>query len=480
MDGRYPERNEYFSAFIRTAQYITRLTPKQDTLTETGNALVRFYGAGIVGFFERMRGGELTGHHWVNPAEIPQELFMAEEVRAVIAEVLETGFLATHPIGPEGFPATFLPITWENGITAVMLVAHRTREPVPDELLNSYLAVAGLVSTAVASAVVAFTTAAEKKQAEDALREVRENLAFLVKNTPAMLYRSHASRDPVTTFISENVRTQLGYDPQEFTADPAFFMSRVHPDDRGSLRSSVAGALGSGAAIAEYRFLGSDGTWRWMHDEMRLVPNGQTGPAELLGYRIDISPRKAAEDELFRKNEELTAIQEELREANDELRTNEIDLSRKNEELTESELRYRDLAESGRLLLSSETPEEIVQAICERVMIRLDCDVIFNYLIDDTGTRMFINACEGTRPNRRHTRSGGWISVSLSADAWRATARGSWWRTCRIVRMNGPVSSGRWELLPTHVIPLSIGIVRSARSRSAPAGAPGSRTKRSG
>ena len=567
MDTPFPAPQEYFDAFIKTAQYVTRLTPKQDILTETGNALVRFYGAGVVGFMERMKGGELTCRHWVNPLDLSPHLFATPEVREVIGEVLETGFFAVHRLEPEKVTATFLPITWENGVTAVMLVAHRTRDPVPDDLLNSYLAIAGLVSTAVASAVVAFTNAAEKKKAEDSLREAREHLAFLVENTPVILYRLHASDELVTTFISENVRAELGYGPEEFVGDPGFFMSLVHPDDRERVRSAVSGALDDGTGVAEYRFLGRDGAWRWMHDEMRVVPAGEAGPAEVLGYRIDISPRKRAEEELFGKNEELNAMNEELvsaqvellqynrdlretehelrktgqyldslidyanapiivwdpqfritrfnraferltgRTADDvigrsldvlfpdprkrelmemirptvrgeqwesveipiahekgevrtvlwnsatlfapdgrsvsaviaqgqditgrkkaedalvakneelismheELRHNLDELSRRERELTESERRYRDLAESGRLLLSSETPEEIVQAICERVMAGLSCDVFFNYLIDETNGRMFLNASAGT--SEQTAEEIGWLDLGVA------------------------------------------------------------------
>ena len=55
-EDTFPDTRDYFNAFIKTAQYITHLTPRQDILTETGNALVRFYGASLVGFFEIKNG----------------------------------------------------------------------------------------------------------------------------------------------------------------------------------------------------------------------------------------------------------------------------------------------------------------------------------------------------------------------------------------------------------------------------------------
>jgi len=56
------------------------------------------------------------------------------------------------------------------------------------------------------------------------------------------------------------------------------------------------------------------------------------------------------------------------------------------------------LAESARLLLSTEKPEHIVRIVGERVMRYLHCHVFFNYLIDDTGKGMQLNACAGIPP----------------------------------------------------------------------------------
>lgn len=53
------------------------------------------------------------------------------------------------------------------------------------------------------------------------------------------------------------------------------------------------------------------------------------------------------------------------------------------------------LAESARLLLSTGSPEMIVQSICDRVMRQLDCQIFFNYLVGDSPDRMYLNAYAG-------------------------------------------------------------------------------------
>ena len=60
------------------------------------------------------------------------------------------------------------------------------------------------------------------------------------------------------------------------------------------------------------------------------------------------------------------------------------------------------LAETARLLLASETPEHIVQNVCERVMRYLDCQIFFNYLIEDDKNRMRLNAWAGISEEKAH------------------------------------------------------------------------------
>lgn len=84
------------------------------------------------------------------------------------------------------------------------------------------------------------------------------------------------------------------------------------------------------------------------------------------------------------------------------LRRNEYDLRASQErlELTVSELhrahaRTQLLAETaGQLLLSSE-PQNVVNALCGKVMSFLDCDVFFNFLVNEAGGNLRLNACGG-------------------------------------------------------------------------------------
>lgn len=133
-------------------------------------------------------------------------------------------------------------------------------------------------------------------------------LAFLMQTTPAVIYAVDASGVYRTAFISTNVQRQLGYAPKEFTDDPGFWASRVHPDDLGRARAGLTTPSPTGAILREYRLRHQDGSWRWVRDETVLVSGTAGEPLELIGSWIDITERKALETSLMRSDAILKAV----------------------------------------------------------------------------------------------------------------------------------------------------------------------------
>ncbi|MCU0579714.1 MAG: PAS domain S-box protein, partial [Desulfobacterota bacterium] len=63
--------------------------------------------------------------------------------------------------------------------------------------------------------------------------------------------------------------------------------------------------------------------------------------------------------------------------------------------LAESEARFRLLSETAGTLLASPYPQKVVEELCTRVMGHLDCQVFFNFLVDETRGRLHLNAYAG-------------------------------------------------------------------------------------
>jgi len=64
-------------------------------------------------------------------------------------------------------------------------------------------------------------------------------------------------------------------------------------------------------------------------------------------------------------------------------------------ELFKSAERLDLLAETAGRLLASDSPQEIVDELCHKVMAFLDCHAFFNFLVDEEAGRLRLNACAG-------------------------------------------------------------------------------------
>ncbi len=136
-----------------------------------------------------------------------------------------------------------------------------------------------------------------RKRLQEAVRQSEERLQFMMSNSPAVIYTCRPSGDFGATFITENVVHQLGHAAEDFLADPGFWAANIHPDDRQRVFDGLSALFEQGTHTHEYRFRHKDGTWRWMHDALKLVRNADGDPAEILGSWIDITDRRRSQQE---------------------------------------------------------------------------------------------------------------------------------------------------------------------------------------
>jgi len=137
-----------------------------------------------------------------------------------------------------------------------------------------------------------------RKQAEQELHMIKERLQHLITSSPAVVYAGKPCGDFGTTYISDNVLDQTGYTSREFIEDTNFWAEHIHPDDRARVFAEMANLFRDGHLESDYRFRHKDGTYRWMHDRLRLVHDEAGTPIEIVGSWIDVTERKQAEEAL--------------------------------------------------------------------------------------------------------------------------------------------------------------------------------------
>ncbi|UCD87080.1 MAG: PAS domain S-box protein [Desulfobacterales bacterium] len=164
-----------------------------------------------------------------------------------------------------------------------------------------------------------FTDITDRKRMEEQVITAKARLEHLLIVSPAVIYTCEPGGDYPATFISENVKTQLDYEPDEFMK-PKFWIEHIHPEDKVRIIDQLQGLFEGGYHIHEYRFRHKDGTYRWMRDEMRLVRDAKGKPLEIVGYWVDITDRKNAENKLAESEAVLKIQADELKEVNSALR----------------------------------------------------------------------------------------------------------------------------------------------------------------
>ena len=144
-------------------------------------------------------------------------------------------------------------------------------------------------------------------------------LQYLIDNTPAIIYSAVASGDFKLTFVSNNATNILGYRPEDMVADPNFWFDHIHPEDAPQIFSSLALIFVEEQRTYEYRFRAADGSYRWMHDTLRLIRDGNGAPLEVIGSLTDITARKSVEESLARSSEVQRQLVIRLQQSHEQL-----------------------------------------------------------------------------------------------------------------------------------------------------------------
>ncbi len=143
------------------------------------------------------------------------------------------------------------------------------------------------------------------EKTEKILEATQASLKHLLIASPVVIYSWEPGGDYAATFVSDNVRNLLGFDACEFVDDPTFWFAHIHPDDKALVLSGLSDAFDKETHQHEYRFLVKQGTYRWIHDSMRLLRDSGGEPIEIVGCMSDITERKKADAEAMNLQQRL-------------------------------------------------------------------------------------------------------------------------------------------------------------------------------
>ena len=140
----------------------------------------------------------------------------------------------------------------------------------------------------------------------------RKRYEYLLAVSPAIIYTTHAAGDFACTFVSENIRSVMGFAPDEMITDPKCWPDRLHPDDAPRVLGEMAPLIEVGGGTVEYRFRHRDGHYVWIQDTFKVIYDQAKKPFELVGAWADITTRKQAEQNALQVNIELQETKRSL------------------------------------------------------------------------------------------------------------------------------------------------------------------------
>jgi PAS domain S-box-containing protein len=155
-----------------------------------------------------------------------------------------------------------------------------------------------------------FANALARKRSDQRLRESEERLTLAADSAGAGLWSIDLASGRV--WATAKTLELFGLAPLDvLTLDR--FLTRVHPEDRDSIRRTIEKVVGSrDEGEVEYRVVGADGCVRWIASRGRVI-NAPGRPDRLMGVSVNITERKRAEETIRNLGGRLIAAHEEER-----------------------------------------------------------------------------------------------------------------------------------------------------------------------
>jgi len=134
---------------------------------------------------------------------------------------------------------------------------------------------------------------------------------MIVQNSPTVLFRLKGEPSLPLIYISQNIK-KFGHSPVDLVGSPAWQLVLIDAMDRPRVLAALTGVLEKDASSAsvEFRMLNGDGSRRWVEAHYSPVRDQSGRLVEIEGIMIDVTERKAAEEQILRlaRTDPLTGL----------------------------------------------------------------------------------------------------------------------------------------------------------------------------
>ncbi|MBD2465063.1 PAS domain-containing protein [Oscillatoria sp. FACHB-1407] len=136
------------------------------------------------------------------------------------------------------------------------------------------------------------------RDSEEHLKRIKERFELATSTVKGLVYEWNSKTNLIER--TQGLVDLIGYDPEEADPSPDWWYQLVHPDDQADLRQTnrEAFAKGDTGFAVEYRIRHRNGQYRYVWDRARIERDRTGEPIRVIGFNLDITDRKSAEDAL--------------------------------------------------------------------------------------------------------------------------------------------------------------------------------------
>jgi len=171
------------------------------------------------------------------------------------------------------------------------------------------------VARDIAVCLVTLRVQEKLRNSELSLTMIKKRLQHILDSNPAVIYSCRPEGNYTPTFVSGNIKAQLGYEPSEFLEDPEFWANHIHPEDAPRVFAELSPLFEKDYYSHIYRFQHKNGSYRWMYDELKLIRDEKGNPMEIVGYWTDLTEFKELEQTQQEMHERFRVLFEQAAES---------------------------------------------------------------------------------------------------------------------------------------------------------------------
>jgi PAS domain S-box-containing protein len=144
---------------------------------------------------------------------------------------------------------------------------------------------------------------AERRKAEESLRESEERFRMIADNARDIIFRCRYKPSHYFEYVSPSVEAILGYTPEEYYADPHLAVRIIHPESQPIHQEIIETITPMFYGPSILRHISKDGREVWLETHMQAITDEAGNLVAIDGIARDVTERKRAEEALCQARE---------------------------------------------------------------------------------------------------------------------------------------------------------------------------------